>query len=444
MTFQYKTTTTFKQLSTTLPERGTKKINDAVKGLATHVVTGILYGANAFFVFDSEKLDASSVQEIQGSMEAVIKKIPSFELKGNVNIKLSDKEKAVTDKFTCKFYGDFILDNNPSTFEDAVRTYQQIPKLLRENGFKGVPLKVWLMPLKNLDSEAAELKHMVSVGLVRKAQETLEDCRQMEMRCNDCLDDIAVSGLPPIRQKMSTFQKLCKGYKETIQDHMAKKIPLIRAGEEDESSLKQFFEVRDKSPFSHENLHKWMDHLEREVNIIRSCVKAMKGIKVVPSQSELDKVAFSPDVDDVLCFVFTSLETGDPYLQQLTDFLDSPKVQNTVDVTPLLQDKWCFSVEVIIKMKEKAKAFSDFANAEKNNGRMSFLVATTKNDKHKGASVYHYSNAILVSDDFSKPAVPDVKNVTERRALMWCKSFYIRLYQKYALNHLVKIKWLKS
>ncbi|MEQ2213675.1 hypothetical protein XENOCAPTIV_018932 [Xenoophorus captivus] len=120
ITFQYKATTEYEGL--TLPSL--KVENPQAKELveksnATHVVTGILYGANAFFVFDSEKLDSSSVQTIEGSMQAVIKKIPLVDIEAKAELKLNEAEKSITNKFSCTFYGDFILDKNPATFEDA-------------------------------------------------------------------------------------------------------------------------------------------------------------------------------------------------------------------------------------------------------------------------------------------------------------------------------------
>ncbi|KAF1373476.1 hypothetical protein PFLUV_G00239260 [Perca fluviatilis] len=70
VTCQYKTTTNFKQLMIEQLTMDPQHMDVIKKSSATHVVTGILYGANAFFVFDSEKVEASSVQDIQVSMEA--------------------------------------------------------------------------------------------------------------------------------------------------------------------------------------------------------------------------------------------------------------------------------------------------------------------------------------------------------------------------------------
>uniref|UniRef100_A0A671Y9Q5 Uncharacterized protein n=1 Tax=Sparus aurata TaxID=8175 RepID=A0A671Y9Q5_SPAAU len=394
VTCQYKATTHFNQLSVVKGETtNTQQIDVIKKGTATHVVTGILYGANAFFVFDSEKLEASSVQKIQGHMEAVIKKIPKFDVEGKADIQLTDEEKELTKKFSCKFYGDFILQSNPASFEEAVKTYVELPKLLREKGKDTVPLKVWMMPLKVFDTTAAELKRDISVGLVGKMQDALEDLREIQMRCNDSLDDTVIENLPQIKKDLNKFQNCCNRYVSNLQTTMAKELPSIREGKEDESSVKKLLDDRNKSPFSHEKLVEWLDHKEREINVIRSCVDMMEGTKIVPNQSELDREVFAAGVE-ALCFVFTSLQSADPGLDEMDQYLDSPKGTTN-------EDPWYYSDEVLTKMREKAKSFQDIAKFLKSNSRFCFLVAAIPNEKYTGATIYHYRNGILLTKDFS-------------------------------------------
>ena len=202
---------------------------------------------------------------------------------------------------------------------------------------------------------------------------------------------------------------------------MKKTFPSIREGEEDESSLKKLFEDRDKSPFSQDKLSKWMDHKEREITVIRSCVDMMEGTntKIVKNQSELDREVFDPEVKNALCFVFTSVESADPCLDAMTKYLDSPEMRCTD------ADHWYFSDEVLTKMREKAKAFHDLAKPLKDSSSVRFLVTATANEKYKGATIYHYKEGKLVTDDFSKPDVPsDVETITDKNDLMWCKSFF--------------------
>ncbi|XP_067432585.1 stonustoxin subunit beta-like [Thunnus thynnus] len=417
VTLQYKATTNFKRLSLTPHDtKNTQQTDVIAKSSATHVVTGILYGANAFFVFDSEKLDASSIQDIQAGMKAVITKIPSLDIGGKVDIKLSDKEKDLTNKFSCKFYGDFILESNPATFEDAVKTYVELPKLLGEKGEHAAPLKVWLMPLKKLDSKDAELMSGISVGLVRKAEDALEGIREIEMRCNDSLEDKVSEDFPEIHETLSRFQKLCNDYTSVLRQAMKKTFPSIREGKEDESSLRKLFEERDMSPFSQDKLSKWMDHKEREITVMRSCVDMMEGTntKIVKNPSELDREVFDSEVKNALCFVFTSVESTDPCFDAMADYLDSLELKCTN------AEHWYFAEEVLTKMREKAKAFHDLAKPLKDSSSVRFLVTATANEKYKGATIYHYKEGKLVTDDFSKPDVPpDVTTITDKSALMW-------------------------
>uniref|UniRef100_A0A672G099 Uncharacterized protein n=1 Tax=Salarias fasciatus TaxID=181472 RepID=A0A672G099_SALFA len=416
VTFQYKATTHVKQLSLGhLGNMDPQQMSVIEKGFATHIVTKILYGANAFFVFDSEKLDSSSVQKMEGSMEAVINKIPLFTAEGKVKIELTEEEKSLIQKFSCKFYGDFILESNPATFVDAVKTFAELPKLLGEHGEKTVPVKVWLMPLKNMSPEAPGLLTELSVGLVRRVEETLEDVKQMETRCNESLVDGVGEDFPQIQEDLHRYQKLCNYYTSNLQQTLEKKLPSIREGKEDESSLRQLFDSRDMSPFSHENLLKWLEGKEREINVIRSCVEIMEGVKFVHNQSELDREVLSPGVQHTLCFVFTSLESVDPCLDAMDQYLDSFQSKSAHDVP------WYYSDEVLTRMREKARTFHDLANMHKTDSNFCFLVVAIENKKYTGESIYYYKDGLLVTDDFSKPDFPPAQ-IRNGDDLIWCKS----------------------
>uniref|UniRef100_A0A672GLP4 Neoverrucotoxin subunit beta-like n=1 Tax=Salarias fasciatus TaxID=181472 RepID=A0A672GLP4_SALFA len=411
VTFQYKATTHFKQLSMTRLSADEGLIE---RSSATHVVTGILYGANAFFVFDSQKVDSSHVQEISGSMQAVIKKIPTFNVEGQAQIQLTDEEKALVQTFSCKFYGDLNLPSNPTTFEEAVKTYVELPKLLGEHGEKTVPMKVWLMPLKNLSPKAPDLLTELSVGLVRKVEESLEDVKQMETRCNDALVDGAGEDFPQIQKDLHRYQKLCNYYTSDLRKTLEKKLPSIREGKEDESSLRQLFDSRATSPFSHENLLKWLEGKEREINVIRSCVEIMEGVKIVHNQSELDREVLSPGIKQVLCFVFTSLESADPCLDAMDQYLDSFQCKSAHDVP------WYYSDEVFSRIRGKARIFSKLATNLKNNKEFRFLVAAIKNDKHIGATIYQYKDTKMVTEDFTvKDVLGPVEKITDKEDLIW-------------------------
>uniref|UniRef100_A0A3Q4HLM0 B30.2/SPRY domain-containing protein n=1 Tax=Neolamprologus brichardi TaxID=32507 RepID=A0A3Q4HLM0_NEOBR len=416
VTLHFSATTAYERLAMTHLEAKATQIQDVIKKSgATHVVTGILYGANAFFVFDSEKLESSSVKNIEDNMQAAIKKLPACNFEAEVDVKLSDEEKAATKKFSCKFYGAFILDSNPSTFEDAVKTYSQLPKLLGGNGEKTVPVKVWLTTLNKLDPTAEEMKSEISVGLLRKAVNVVEN-------------------FPQIHKKLSRFHDLCEDYAKKLRQTMMVKIPAIREGKEKESTLQEILGDQEKSPFSLENLDKWLYNAEREINVIRCCLEIMKGIKISKDESKFDKEVFTPGVQDTLCFIFTSLETDDPYLDQMDNYLhsgESPK-----SFLPPTKDHWFFSEDVIDDMKMKSEDFSTIVKGLKDSSRFRFFVSAIRNEKYKGATIYHYKKSNKTTEEFSKPAVPNVEAVEDREALIWY-GCDLTLDLETANNHLI-------
>ncbi|XP_045908960.1 cytolytic toxin-alpha-like, partial [Micropterus dolomieu] len=245
------------------------------KGLATHVVTAILYGAQAFFVFDREVSKKEDHQDIEGNLKMMIKKIPSLAIEGEGSLKLEDKDRENVEKFSCRFFGDFALEKSPVSFQDAVEVYQSLPRLLGANGEKAVPMKVWLLPLTSLDSSAAKLVRQISIGLVQESQRVLEDFSELEMRCNDTMRTTTAQQFPQIGKKIKSFKEMCSEFKLGFQRNLAKKLPSIRGGGEEEAVLAEILKKRHSSPFNTKDLNEWMDCKEREVYTLMSLTNMM-------------------------------------------------------------------------------------------------------------------------------------------------------------------------
>ncbi|XP_047445292.1 uncharacterized protein LOC125010590 [Mugil cephalus] len=254
MTLKYKTTTKFQELSMNHLGKGDVKHPYVFEqGLATHVVTGILYGAQAFFVFDCEVSETENHQDIQGNLKMMINKIPTIPIDGEGSLKMEDEDKAKVEKFSCKFLGDFSLTKNPVSYSDAVEVYQSLPKLLGTNGENVVPMKVWLLPLTTLDSSAAKLVHQISIRSVHQAQKLLEDFMELEIRCNDALSTTTAQQFPQVCKKIKTFKEMCCEFKLEFQQTLAKKLPSIRGGGEKESELVDVLKKKLASPSTETN-----------------------------------------------------------------------------------------------------------------------------------------------------------------------------------------------
>ncbi|XP_031136813.2 verrucotoxin subunit beta-like [Sander lucioperca] len=413
VTLTYKATTKFRQLSMNHLGRGNVKYPYVFEqGLATHVVTAILYGAQAFFVFDREVSEKEDHQDIQGNLKVMIKKIPSFAIEGEGSLKMEDKDREKVDKFSCRFFGDFSIQKSPTSFQDAVEVYRSLPKLLGANGENAVPMKVWLFPLTSLDSSAAKLVRQISIRLVQESQSVLEDFSELEMRCNDTLRTTTAQQFPQISKKIKSFKELSSEFKLGFQQNLAKKLPSIRGGGEEEAGLAEILKKRYSSPFNSKTLNKWMDCKQREIDTLMSFTNMMKNTKIVPSQTDLYKESLS--ADHAVCFVFTSLGRDKPYLSALSNYLkqttDDPQVAHTHDVE---KEQWYASREVVQEMRHKANIFSDFAEANKENKKIKFLTVGSTNETQKGSSIYLYEDGFSVSENFEPPSKPETVTVSD-------------------------------
>lgn len=141
----------------------------------------------------------------------------------------------------------------------------------------------------------------------------------------------------------------------------------------------------------------------------------MTGIRIIQSQSELDREVLSPAYDCVLCFVFTAVENSELYLDGMANYLHGLKSDQTSE------DQWYYSDEVLIKMRKKVRALCYRACVENENSRSLFLITAIANKKYPGATIYEYKDGILVSDDSSIHDPPSVEHITDRRDLFCCK-----------------------
>ncbi|KAK5607026.1 hypothetical protein CRENBAI_009621 [Crenichthys baileyi] len=269
------------------------------------------------------------------------------------------------------------IEDKSSSLADAVEVYQSLPKLLGASGENAVPIKVWMLPLTNLDSSAAKLVREISVGLVQEVQSVLEELSELEIRL---------------------------GFQQTL----AKKLPLIRGGGEEESELADVLKRRHSSPFNSKNLNEWMDCKEREIYILKSFTRMMKNTKIIPSQNEVDEEVLS--ADHALCFVFTSLERHEPYLSALSNHLKGETGTDDSHIYDVEKEQWYLSNNVADEMRRKVKLFSDFAEANKENTSTAFLTVGLTDKKHEGSTIYLYKDGHFVSKNFEPPSKP--KSVT--------------------------------
>ncbi|KAK7163619.1 hypothetical protein R3I93_007617 [Phoxinus phoxinus] len=412
VTLQYRSTSRFEQLTMEhLGAGNIKHSNVFEEGSATHVVTALLYGAQAFFIFDREVSSNENHQEIQGDLQASIKNIPLISVEGKASLKMSESEKKKMNKFSCTFHGDFALENNPVSYVDAIKVYSELPKLLGEHGENAVPMTVWLYPLKKLDSTAAQLVREISVSLVRRAQRIMDELDNCDIQCQDLMRDNVAIQFPEIKTKIRKFKDLCSEYKIVFQKHLCRLLPSIRGGGKEEQELVDALKDKERSPFQGALVNKYLNEREREMNVIRSYLEIMKEVPVLSSSNDLDKVVLKASNNYVIAFALSTLNEKELYLSDLENYLKKQSCNNGEQVSydqdsSKKTDKWFSSGNVTTLTRENIQAFLDFKEANKGRKNIDFCIASIPDELITASSIHVYERGRLISSQYELPSKP--------------------------------------
>ncbi|KAK1155444.1 neoverrucotoxin subunit alpha-like [Acipenser oxyrinchus oxyrinchus] len=418
VTLQYYTTTRFENL--TMNHLAKEKVSHPSvfeDKTATHVVTAVLYGAQAYFIFDRQVSSEEKQQEIHGEMKLAICKIPKFTMEGQGSIDLKETEKAEVEKFECTFHGDFHLKSNPSTYQDAVKAYSTLPELLGDKGENAVPVKVWLYPLIKLDSRAAKLERIISDYLVMSAQTVLEQFNTIEIQSNDMIQDIVTQTFPEVNEKIQQLKQSNTQYKLNFMSKLSAVLPSIRGGVQEEESLREILNNHEESPFNFKAQHAWLNNNEREINAVRRCLTILKDIHAVSSVNELDEEELNNETENIVCFTFTSLHEPEPYLEDLKNYLETQASKNTQRSTTSKylhqESKQWVSSETNLKIRMYLNVFQELVNINRENKKTKFFIVSKEDQEFPGACILLHENGALKYIHFKIPAKPDVPEVCD-------------------------------
>uniref|UniRef100_A0A8B9JNQ3 SNTX thioredoxin-like domain-containing protein n=1 Tax=Astyanax mexicanus TaxID=7994 RepID=A0A8B9JNQ3_ASTMX len=381
---------------------------------ATHVVTGVDYGAQAFMVFDKMTSEEEDVKSVDGAVEAMVRKM--FPVDGKASVNLSTEEKSLAENINCTFYGDFELEENPTTFAEAVQLYKKLPSFLKQDKSKAVPLKVTLYPLASLDSRAAKLERSVQESLLNKVESALDELTTVDMRCQDLLKNKTVNDFPDVKERLQTFLELYSDYKSLFKKELRRLLPAIRSGEENEQELVNILKIHQASPFRPKILKQWLESFQIEVDRLHDYIGELSSItSTVTSSERFTSILSKSTVDTVICFSFTSLKDEDPILASLPTIFDDFEKLPSQPKTPTDQIdglRWFNNPEIIRSMNKNVLLFKNFCEANQNKPNTMFVIATIPDPSNPGTSIRRYEKCEMVDGSFqpvSKPPLPTVE-----------------------------------
>ena len=415
VTLDYKCKTKFESLTMTQLAKGKFQYPEVFcSDMATHVVTGIQYGGHAFLLFDKEHSDTNSKINVEGSVKALIKKIPMVSIEGDAGLKLTAKDKLQAESLRVKFYGDFVPDTNPTTFDDAVDLYKKLPGLLG-NTENSVPLVVYLHPLCDIDSKASKLVREISASLVNEITEILEQLHEYATRCSDLMKTPACKNFKGLKKKILKFKKMIGNYKTEFQRQLLPIIPKIRGGGSEESELTEIMRKKDNSPFQDQMLLCWLEEHESEAKVLGMYLKYLGGVEFAQTKGDLRAVYLNPNNRNVVCFTIRR-PAKDSYLSSMESCLQNPDFKFQVEPSISYED---FEESIM----HNSRKFIEYFRSNKDKSTKFIITEEETGDSDCiGGSIYLYEDGRLVNRNFVPPSEQDQPNVRILNCfLLFCK-----------------------
>ena len=99
----------------------------------SHVVTEVTYGFDAHMVFEKSTNEDFQNKQISGSLDVLIKSLPSIQIEGHASMNFTEAETTIKNTLEFKFFGDAIIDPPPATFDDAIEVTNYPQLISSEN-----------------------------------------------------------------------------------------------------------------------------------------------------------------------------------------------------------------------------------------------------------------------------------------------------------------------
>ena len=303
-------------------------------------------------------------------------------------------------------YGDFRTEESPTTYEEAVRVYKQLPSLIGDKGQNAVAVQVYLRPLSEIDSKGQRMVREISANYISKTCEIQEHIQCIESKCSELMREDVCSSFSRVKKQISSFKSNISRYKIFFQKKLLPLLPSIRGGEAEESALGDIFEEKERSPFAQTRIDAWIEEKKNEMKRLQSMIDDLGDTPFV-NPEDVKNEAYKLSNDHLVCCTFKIGKEDDPQILSMDGYL-------TGKVLPELKKKASSSTDdknVRIKIRQTLKQFLELKSAKEDNKEVKFFATeeclSDNFSGNLGAFIYLYEEGELENDDFKLSPKPE-------------------------------------
>jgi len=386
----------------------------------THVVTSVEYGMKAIFVYERYVYDYEYTEEISGSLQVAIKSIPGLVIEGGASLDMNGVDKEFSESLEVTLFGDFILEKSPTTYNDSVKVFNELPRYLgsKESNYEDSSIMlVMLTPVDKFCSEADIVLTSISDGLMSQATEALEDLDKVSLKIRTLMHSYLADKFMNIYTILKMFDTKLQVFILEFKRELGIILPQMRGGGGEEK-LNELLVKYIESPFERGTAYEFLLEREREMNTINHLFSEVQAelkednpaIYIGdPATANIANALLKKTFVIIYKFsVFTDIEVTEQFL-----------ANQTVET-----DTWYNDYEKIGKAGYEWRGFRKFAEANRPTNETAedqdmvfFILGAKIGDRLSEIDIY--DNGLLVTDNFTvppEPTKPFLKNVTSDSA----------------------------
>ena len=386
----------------TLPAGTEKNYNSfCTDTKATHVVSSIIYGMNGYFNFKRTLRHNENKQEIFGSLQVAVKAIPAFSIEGKASVDLKGTLKDISKESEVTLYGDFLLQHQPTTFDEAIQTYKTLPSLLgKKPKYDGSSkIKMQLTPITTYCKEVDVLLIGISNQLINQLTMTLEKFESIKRKATTLLASRPAIDFQPVQRNLDIFNLNLKNYESKFKSKLQEVLPKIKGGGQgsSEADLIRLLSQYNLSPYNKETSDRFLGRRKREIQAIQFVLNLFASTKT----SDIKVVDFESanDVENLLSKRYVVVfEVNVLQPKTVTDsFINGSEVNET--------NFWFNTDEDIGAVGQQVRLFRKFAEENGNAAESAYLVKIT-NTKQDPVHIYAQKDGVTITSNFVIPSHP--------------------------------------
>jgi len=310
-----------------------QRVFDDDAKFATHFVSSITWGADAFISFENFYTNEDEKENIEVALSGMLN-MKARGIKASVDgtLNITEANDEVYEKTDITLYGDLRMDREiPHTPQEAMKFISDLPNLtdtlLEDNGI-GVPMEITLTPLTWIDSKAAKLARRIESDTLERLLKIYDTLEESETRILDALA-LPYDGFTVWNSNMDDYYKEFKDYQVKLSIQINNATTAFLSDEYPDINV---FESIETAYYNSNNIFNLMSVLEE----IEEREDELKNLLAIQSQfddagiifAEHLKDFYAPTFDSSFDHVYGLVLVGlDPHLRRnsmslIRDFVD--------------------------------------------------------------------------------------------------------------------------